>query len=219
MKNIIILVALLIFASCKNEKIKGVNLKKQLIEVLDTIYLDDQSIRLQFFDDLKKYGQKSDEFRATVIAMNKQDSINIIKIEKILDTYGWLGEDIIGKNGNLTLFLGIQHAKLSVQEKYLPMLREAVKNKNAKPSQLALLEDRVAMRNGKKQIYGSQTKIDDKTGKNYFAPIKDPENVDIRRAKVGLPPMAEYAKMFDITWDINEHKIMSQKLNSKKSNQ
>ncbi|MFK7756328.1 MAG: DUF6624 domain-containing protein [Flavobacteriales bacterium] len=192
----------------KNKEKKEVNFDKSLIVILDSVYLDDQSIRWKFFDDLEKYGQKSDEFKATVIAMNKQDSINIIKIEKILDQHGWLGEDVIGEDGNRTLFFVIQHAELKVQEKYLPMLREAVKNKNAKPSQLALLEDRIAMRNGKEQTYGSQTKIDDKTGEAYFTPIKDPENVDIRRANVGLPPMSEYAKTFNIIWDIEEHKKM-----------
>jgi hypothetical protein len=201
----------------KNKEKKEANFNKSLVVILDSVYLDDQTIRWKFFDDLEKYGQKSDEFKATVKAMNKQDSINIIKVEKILDEHGWLGEDIIGEDGNRTLFFVIQHAELKVQEKYLPMLREAVKNKNAKPSQLALLEDRIAMRNVKEQTYGSQTKIDDKTGKSYFTPIKDPENVDIRRANVGLPPMSEYAKTFNIIWDIEEHKIMTKKMKSEKN--
>lgn len=200
-----------------NKEKKEINFDKYLVSILDTVYRNDQTIRFQFFDDLKKYGQKSEEFRATVITMNKQDSINIIKVEEILDKHGWLGEDVIGENGNQTLFFVVQHAELNVQEKYLPMLREAVTNNNAKPSQLALLEDRISMRNGKEQTYGSQTKIDDKTGKSYFTPIKDPENVDRRRASVGLQPMAEYAKAFKIVWDIEEHKLMSEKMKSKKN--
>ncbi len=76
--------------------------------------------------------------------INEKDSINLIKIKKILDERGWLGADIIGNQGNSTLFLVIQHSDIETQEKYLPMMREAVKKGNANSSSLALLEDRVA---------------------------------------------------------------------------
>ncbi len=42
---------------------------------------------------------------------------------------------------------------------------------------------------GKNQIYGSQLRSDPKTGKIELYPIDDPEHVDERRAKVGLPPL------------------------------
>ena len=44
-----------------------------------------------------------------------------------------------------TLFLVIKHANAPTQVKYLPMLREAVKNGNVKAHNLALLEDRVML--------------------------------------------------------------------------
>ena len=78
--------------------------------------------------------------------INEKDSINLIKIKKILDERGWLGADIIGGQGNSTLFLVIQHSDLETQLKYLPMMREAVKNGNANAISLAILEDRVALR-------------------------------------------------------------------------
>ncbi len=196
----------------KNKEDKEAHLEKPLVTILDSIYREDQLLRLQLNEIIEKHGSGSDEVRAQWDRIHEKDAINLSKVKKILDTRGWLGENTIGQNGNLTLFLVIQHAPLKAQEKYLPMLREAVKNKNAQASQLALLEDRVAMRNGKKQIYGSQTKIDPKTGKNYFTPIEDPENVDKRRADVGLAPMAVYARMLNISWDIQKHKEMTEKL-------
>jgi hypothetical protein len=62
-----------------------------------------------------------------------------------LDKYGWLGADVVGGQGNSTLFLVIQHSDQATQEKYLPMMREAVKNGKAQGSSLALLEDRAAL--------------------------------------------------------------------------
>jgi hypothetical protein len=73
--------------------------------------------------------------------MREKDSLNLIKVKKILNERGWLGEDIIGHYGNLTLFLVIQHSSLETQEKYSVMMKEAVKKGNASPSNFALLED------------------------------------------------------------------------------
>jgi hypothetical protein len=92
--------------------------------------------------------------------MNEKDSLNLIKVEKILNEHGWLGANVIGKQGNKTLFLVIQHSDLETQLRYLPIMREAVKNGNAKGKDFALLEDRIAIKQGKRQIYGSQIKID-----------------------------------------------------------
>ena len=107
----------------------------------------------------------------------------------------------MGEKGNSALFLVVQHAPLSTQEKYLPMMREAVKKGKARGTSLALLEDRVLMRNGKRQLYGSQVVTDPETSEKRFFPIEDVDNVDRRRAEVGLQPLAEYAQHFGITWD------------------
>jgi len=93
----------------------------------------------------------------------KADSANQIEVIKILDTYGWLGEDEVGKKGNAALFLVIQHADLPIQEKYLPMMRKAVEDGKARPADLALLEDRVRKKKNEKQLYGSQL-VKDKSG-------------------------------------------------------
>ncbi|WP_310586204.1 DUF6624 domain-containing protein [Emticicia oligotrophica] len=135
-----------------------------------------------------------------------RDSINLIKIVNILDTKGWVGADKVGGQANQTLFLVIQHADLATQQKYLPMMRDAVKKGNANANSLALLEDRVALGEGRKQIYGSQIGRNEKTQAFYVLPLEDPDNVDKRRAEVGLPPMAEYVKNWDITWDVEAYK-------------
>jgi hypothetical protein len=78
--------------------------------------------------------------------------------------------------------------------------------KQAVAGNLALLEDRVALREGRKQIYGSQVGTDTVTRKNYLLPLEDPDNVDARRAKVGLGSLADYLKSFDIEWNVDEYK-------------
>lgn len=189
-----------------NKEKAEANLIKPLVLYLENIYQDDQKYRMQIDELQKKYSRDSKEMQAHWKLIQEKDSINLIKIKNILDYYGWLGEDDIGRQGNTTLFLVIQHADLATQEKYLPIMRDAVKNKKANPGSLALLEDRVALRQGKKQIYGSQIGRDPVTNTFYVSPLEDPDHVDQRRAEVGLSPLADYVNRWQIKWDVEQYK-------------
>ena len=167
----------------KNKERTEANYDKPLVAMLDTIYQEDQKHRLRMDSVQQKHGFKSEEMGKLIQTMQQKDSINLVKVEGILDERGWLGADVVGPQGNTTLFLVIQHADQATQEKYLPMMREAMKEGNARPADLALLEDRVALRQGKKQIYGSQIGIDS-TGQHFVRPLEDPATVDERRASV-----------------------------------
>ena len=195
-----------VLAQVKVNKEKAeANLDKPLAATLDNIYREDQGLRRQISEIEANYGRDSAEMRAHWKKIQEKDSINLIKIQQILDTRGWLGADVIGRQGNSTLFLVIQHSDLAVQEKYLPMMREAVKKGNASPGSLALLEDRVALRQGEKQIYGSQIGQNSETAEYYVLPLEDPENVDQRREEVGLGPLQEYISHWNLTWDVEEY--------------
>ncbi|MET3126794.1 hypothetical protein ABID42_001896 [Arcicella rosea] len=185
---------------------KEANYDKPLQAKLLAIYDDDQLIRQQFITAQKEFGYDSKKVDSLGTIMMLKDSINLMKVTEILDKYGWLGVDKIGGQANQTLFLVIQHSDLKTQQKYLPMMREAVKTNKASASSLALLEDRVALEEGKRQIYGSQIGYDEDTEKSFVLPLQDPENVDKRRMKVGLEPMSVYVKGWDITWDAKRYK-------------
>jgi len=189
-----------------NKEKAEVNLDKQLVVVLDTIYKEDQEYRQQINEIGEKYGWESDEVKDHWKIISEKDSINLIKVKTILDERGWLGADIIGNQGNSTLFLVIQHSDLEIQEKYLPMMQEAVKKGNARASSLALLEDRVALRKGENQIYGSQIARDQETGEYYVLPLIDPDNVDKRRAEVELGRIQDYISNWGMTWNVEEYK-------------
>ena len=189
-----------------NKEKAEANLDKDLVAILDTIYDDDQTYRQQISEIQDKYGRESEEMKNQWEIIKEKDSINLIKVKKILDEKGWLGADIIGGKGNQTLFLVIQHSDIETQEKYLPMMREAVSKGNASASSLALLEDRVSLRKGGKQIYGSQIGYDKESDEYYVLPLLDPDNVDNRRAEVGLGTIQDYISRWKITWNAEEYK-------------
>lgn len=195
--------------------VKEANLDKPLQAELLAIYEDDQGIRRTFIKAQKDYGYQSKIVDSLGRIMMQKDSVNLIKVTKILDKHGWVGADKVGGQANQTLFLVIQHSDLTTQQKYLPMMREAVKNKNASSSALALLEDRVALGEGKKQIYGSQIGFDKETNTNYVLPLEDPDTVDQRRASVGLGLLADYVKNWNIVWNVEEYKKQLPELEAK----
>ncbi|HMN88831.1 MAG TPA: hypothetical protein PKD70_01280 [Saprospiraceae bacterium] len=188
-----------------NKEKEEANLNKPLANELNTIYDEDQLYRRMIDSVDQQYGWESEEMKTLWAKIAEVDAVNLQKVKAILDEYGWLGSDVVGGKGAMALFLVIQHADLEVQIHYLPMMREAAKAGKAQPNHLAMLEDRVAMRQGNKQIYGSQVTRNQETGKWEVAPIRDPLQVDARRAEVGLGPLADYLKRWEIEWDSVAH--------------
>jgi hypothetical protein len=54
---------------------------------------------------------------------------------------------------------------------------------------VATLEDRVRLQAGRKQLYGTQFRVDDR-GTIVLAPMEDSAHADLRREDAGLPPFA-----------------------------
>ena len=166
----------------------------------------DQRYRNQIDFIETKYGRESRELQVLFNVMHLADSTNLIQVESIIKKYGWLGYDKIGSQANTTLFMVIQHSDQLKQERYLPLMREAVKNGKAKAKSLALLEDRIALHQGKMQSYGSQISWSKANNRYFILPLADPDNVDKRRAEVGLQPISEYVSNWNIKWSAEEYK-------------
>ena len=166
----------------------------------------DQRYRNQIEFIETKYGRDSKELHSLFNDMKLGDSINLSQVESILNKYGWLGYDKIGYQSSTALFMVIQHSKLSIQEKYLPLIKEAVKSGNFNARNLALLEDRVAVFQGEMQTYGSQLFWSKETNAYIILPLTDPENVDKRRTEVGLQPLSDYVSKWNIKWNVEEYK-------------
>lgn len=152
---------------------------------LSEIYDKDQSTRTS--PDLRKY-------------LSVFDSTNLVQVDSLITKYGWPGKSFVGAKGNNTVFLVIQHADLATQEKYFPMMQKSVEENESRACDLALLQDRILMRQGKKQIYGSQISFNKQTKAQEIWPIEDEKNVNVRREKAGLPTMEVYAKFFGIEY-------------------
>ncbi|WP_394747549.1 DUF6624 domain-containing protein [Spongiimicrobium salis] len=176
-----------------------------LIAFLDTIYRAEQEpIRLR--DSLaEKFGMESEERRIQNEIYKKNHILNEAKIKGLLSNYGWPSKDSIGELGSLTICNVLQHSSPEVRVQFLPMMREAVLSKKLDPRFLVRAEDRIATDRGDLQIYGGQVKYYPETKRFDVWPVYDPVNIDKRRAKIGLGPIAEHLKnRFNIPWDLEE---------------
>ncbi len=185
----------------KNESKLTLGKKQEIINTLNNVYDTDQKDRQLVIQAIDKYGIKSEKVKQLAKSIGAVDSSNIITVKKILEEYGWLSSKIIGEKANSALYLVIQHSTTADRKHFLPLMRVAVKNRAASAKDLAFLEDRVATDEGKKQIYGTQIGFDEKLAKYYVLPIENPKQVDEKRLKAGLIPIAEYLSQWNIKWE------------------
>ena len=177
------------------------NLNESLKNELDEILRLDQTYRKLFDNNLTK--EKKNEIlkelnidesefqKKNWQLVAQQDSVNLLKIEKIISEYGYPGKSLVGEPTNKSAWYVIQHS--SKIGKYLPMIKEAGNKKEIPFTLVAMMEDRFLMENGKEQIYGTQGAgelIRTQDGKeefvNFIWPIKDAKNVNKRRKEAGF---------------------------------
>ena len=177
--------------------------------LLHCIYQKDQSIRHEFISHIQT--DNADSIIYYSQKMNEIDNENQQIVFNILDTEGWPNN--VSDSAHTAIFLVIDHAELPAQKKYLPMIEEQATNGFVSKSNLATLQDRILMKEDKRQLYGTQTKSfseligDEKKTVVYMWPIESPESIDSLRATVGLPPIAWYLDILketyghDVIWD------------------
>ena len=112
------------------------------------------------------------------------DSLSFDKITHIIDVFGYPSTAIAGESNNIPFYI-LSFAPINVKEKYLNELILAADRDFISWKSLAYFIDKLKIAKGEKQVYGTQGNYD----KDYhfiLYPCIDPENLDVRRAKVGL---------------------------------
>jgi len=165
---------------------------------LEAMYDTDQAHRREMAAVAAKFGDDSPQMSSLWKKQRPADEANISRLVEIIKEHGWPRPSLVGDKGAKAAFLVLQHADHDYQTKYLPLVKESVDAGDARGADLALLEDRVLMREGKQQRYGTQVQRDDR-GRWIFYLIEDGSNVDKRRQSVGLSPRAASSSRYAAT--------------------
>lgn len=195
-----ILLALLLNVSCCCMAQESLSVDSMLCAIRDK----DQSIRQKIMPMLASGNQ--DSIMAVVVQMNMIDKENQTFVFGLLDNQGW--PDGLSDKANSAIFLVIDHAEFAAQEKYYPVVKEKAEQGIIGKEDAATLQDRILMKKGEMQVYGTQTTMVVINGENinYLWPVKNPDQLDKLRKEVNLPPIAEYIAVFEkqgmkLVWD------------------
>jgi len=114
------------------------------------------------------------------------------RLGEIIRERGWPTEEAVGREASrAALFMAIRAAHDPVfQDEALTALRAAHSASEADGESLAMLTDRVRLARGEPQLYGTQLILGDT--EVTLQPIEDEENVDARRAELGMMPLGDY---------------------------
>ena len=132
-------------------------------------------------------------FKDSVYTSNKE------RAERLFKKYGFLGFKQVGPEGSTQFWLLVQHCDKypAFQRAVLPAMDREVKKGNAKPSDYALLYDRVQVNAGLKQSFGTQLTYEVNTTGRAIPKIGllDSAHVDQRRKAYQLGPLKDYLNM------------------------
>jgi hypothetical protein len=163
---------------CAN--VKNPPLCRDLIEIYDR----DQAVRKKWIANPTS--------AALIREMETVDKSNLGRVKAILNQFAWPGKALVGEKASAAAWTIVHHADVATQKLFLDIMMTAANAGELRWALLAQTIDRIAVREGRKQTYGTQ--FHDAGGVMIPDPIEDEANVDERRAKVGLPPLAEFSR-------------------------
>ena len=153
-----------------------------LKETLERIFERDQYDRMLWSQAVKSHPDDTERNDHLARRAHQTDSLNLALVGHILSEKGFPRKERVGELGSQAVWLVFQHANLDYQKRFLPQLEDAVGRGDIAPLYLALLQDRIDVREGRPQRYGTQI---DSNG--HLAPLLDASRVNQWRQEVGLP--------------------------------
>jgi len=135
--------------------------------------------------------------------IQETDKVNRDTIVSLLDNCNWPNS----KEDIESIWYVIQHGGTGKMSYYYPKFKDMVKLDLLEDSLMAKMEDRMLMFNGYPQIYGTQFTDEPRT----FHEIKDIQNVNERRKKVGLCSIEQKAKSSGIYFEWSDYETNENK--------
>ena len=169
-------------------------IKNQLKELVRA----DQEMRNKYFDAKKDGKEDLYYFDPSLDIRNTETLKGILK-----RIGGWPTISLLGEEASHDAWLLVQHADHDPEfQKYCLELMTR-HSKNVAKKDIAFLTDRLAVKKNQPQEYGTQFS-NGKDGKLIMGNVRDPENLDRRRASVGLEPFAHYLEKANKKYSSNK---------------
>jgi len=187
-----------------------VDMEKNLIQRV----MMDQNVRKEYQRVWKDRGSLTmKEWRKKRSAIThragKIDRANAEYVRSILCIWGWPSIGRFSKKIDKDIWLLVQHSPYELQKFALSYLEQALDRGDTDPRNVAYLTDRVRMKECRCQIYGTQTRVDEKTGCPRLQPLSDPKAVDMLRKAHRLPTLEKEFMATQKTYRVGDNKCFS----------
>lgn len=123
---------------------------------------------------------------------------NQTELEELISKKGWPRIAAVGPEAAMAAFLVVMHSNDGAQKKYLAEIKKVCEAGELPWERYAAIYDRGLFNEGKPQRFGTHTSYNEQTKATELYPLEDESRVDEWRKEIGLPPLEEYLKPFNI---------------------
>jgi hypothetical protein len=202
MKTIFFVVCTIFFAAESFGQHDSILKKK-----IDSLYSVDQQVQTDMITAYQNNaGQKVFDNLNTI----KEEAFkrHIPFLKEIIRQKGFPGYKQVGRGSSDKCMTMINHSfsDIAFQQKIAKLGKKQAKKKNISTPDLAMIIDKMKIKSGQKQIYGTQCDYTDK-GEAIATNLYRPATVDRRRKEMGLSSLKNYLQiMTDLHRQMNERK-------------
>lgn len=133
------------------------------------------------------------------------DFKNTRRMKEIVQKIGWPTISKVGTETSFNAWLLVQHSDHDVElQEHCLVLMQAASEDDVDKQNIAYLEDRIRVNQGRGQIYGTQFRQEG--GQHLPLLIEDEENVDVRRSEMGMGPLTEQVEIMYKKYPFDEVK-------------
>ena len=140
-------------------------------------------------------------------AVRAIDQAHAERLKEIVGCIGWPTRELVGRKATQAAYMVIQHAGHDVdfQNECLSMMVDLVEEGQLPASYVALLTDRIRVFSDQPQVFGTQMRM----SRNELGvmvptptvPIEDPENLDERRALMGMVAHSQFIEAIKLAYE------------------
>lgn len=158
-----------------------------------------QELQQALVDMMKGATAGAGDFQTRIAQLQDLKQKHARVMHDLIDEHGWFDATRVGRTVTEAAFHIVKNAEhdSNLQRTVLSCIKDV---RDGRPEddeyhtfqgrQIALLTDTIRKANGRRQLYGTNVSIED--GEVTVPPIEAPEQLDARRAELGLPPHETY---------------------------
>ena len=169
---------------------------RRLLSLVDA----DQEVRMRVREIWDREDLSHEERNALMAPAGQEmaaiDEAHTRELSTIIDEIGWPTKSKVGEDAAHAAWLLAQHADRDTEfQKRCLALMEAAPPGEVSLEDVAMLTDRVRVREGRPQLYATQFTLEQEGSDTHVLyPVEDHEHVHERRARMGMMPLEEYFK-------------------------